>query len=382
MTIIDKKFNNTAGQIPKGKTRDNTSFQGNYSIGNVTDKLVKPLEFEGNTLNRFTFASLAIVFLLGCRYMQARNEDEKREVATRDFSAVITAVYCVPVLKKLIAEGLEKYSGFAILDLNKAESNSRLFNKKLAESHQIKEWYTIAPDENIVNFAQNLSNRGAKLKKVFSKDEEAKKLLREVIGSSEIPDNNDAIIAALKTTQNKQALEKLEKLFLKETFENMDMFTFEKRLKYAKGKTKKVLEQFFGQEYLNNKEKIKQILTTGISALDSEVKDKYKESQLEKGMDVLKKGLIKENLAYRHAQMLKSVPLAAGIITTAGFLGWFLPWFNIHYTRALYKSDKSNTVEKAAPRQTTPPQPVQQTSPVTKTNLSQTQRKLFSNFVN
>ena len=47
------------------------------------------------------------------------------------------------------------------------------------------------------------------------------------------------------------------------------------------------------------------------------------------------------NHLVKFTEGLKSIPEAASIIGISAFLGWFLPWFNIHYTRKLYKDKET-----------------------------------------
>jgi len=376
-TTINQKINTPVTPVQQNN-RGNVSFSGNSSLDRIPDKLIKPAEFAGNTLNRGTFTALAIVFLLGCRYMQSRNKDEKREVATRDFSAVVTAVYCVPILKKIIGNNLEKHSGFALLDGVK-EKGFKIFDRQLAENHQIKEWYSYdKKNQDIVSFAKNLADRGAKLGKVFSKDEASKKALLEILGTSEIPNNNEQVINAIKKAkeQGHPSIGKLEKIYQKETLEDIisSPELFKERLSGVKGKAKKVIEHIFGKDYLNKTDEIANALKNNSDEL------------VIKGKPIIEQGLVKENKALKYAQFLKAIPLSAGIVSTAVFLGWLLPWFNIHYTRALYKAEKNKAENQtpskpALPVQQEQPKQVQKTAePVLNVKLSESQSKLFSEF--
>jgi hypothetical protein len=49
-----------------------------------------------------------------------------------------------------------------------------------------------------------------------------------------------------------------------------------------------------------------------------------------------------KNSLVKFAEAQKSIPEAMSIVAISGFLGWFLPWFNINYTKNLYK--KKNTL--------------------------------------
>jgi hypothetical protein len=375
MTIINQNINNTKIALPQNTNRENISFKG-FSLNSIPESIAKPLEFVEGTINRPTFTTLAIVFLLGCRYMQARNKDEKREVATRDFSAVVTAVYGVPILKKIIGEAIGKHSGFAILDGEK-QPGFKIFDRFLAEGHQIKEWYSFDKNQNLDIFAENLSARGAKLNKVFGKDEEAKKALVVLSGNKGIPtDNNEIIEVIKKADKNSDAYKTLEKIFKKETMVDvLDSEEFVARLKDVKGKTKKVLEQFFGDDFLTKTENIKAVLKGDPNKLSDLFNKGITADKFEKGKSIIEQGLIKENKALQHAQFLKGIPLAASILSTAAFLGWLLPWFNIHYTRAVYKSGENNPSGASKVSNSS------QSSMGLANNFTSNQRNLFNEFI-
>jgi len=50
----------------------------------------------------------------------------------------------------------------------------------------------------------------------------------------------------------------------------------------------------------------------------------------------------KGNNLVKYAEAQKSIPEAASIVAISGFLGWFLPWFNINYTTKLYKDKEKH----------------------------------------
>lgn len=385
MNKVGQQFSSTTPVLSKNNNQNQVSFQGSFAdnFARITDKTSRAMEFQGGTLNRMTFVSLAIIFLLGCRYMQARNADERREVATRDFSAVVTAVYAVPILKKIIGTSLEKKSGFAILDGEK-QGAFKVFDRHLAEGHQIKEWYTFDKNsQDFVSFSKNLSDRGAKLGKVFSKEKEAKEVLCKLLNTNDISNKtNEEIITAIKNAENSEAVEKLKNVFKKETLNDiLDAPDLAQRLADAKGKTKNVLKKFFGEGFINNVDKVKQLKESPEKLVEI-LKNGLSSEDIKKGKAILEKELVKENQALKEAKVLKSIPLSAGILFTAGFLGWFLPWFNIHYTRALYKSDKAKADNTTAPTPKSNPTQSPSSAQLVNKYLSMSQQELFAKFKN
>lgn len=227
-------------------------------VRKVPEKTANTLDIDSNNVfSRFTFVSLAMIFLLGARFFQARNADERREVATRDFSAVVAAVYAVPIIEKLLSAGLEKATGFAFTNKGKEVAYDR-----------IEEWYAknITSEGGIGAFCKIIDEKGGKLHRILKK----------------LPEN----------CQN-------------------------------------AMKTIFGEKGLENNKQIIRKFKEVVDGSDIDAKNALK---------VIVENLTNEkNVLVNHAKLLKAIPKATSFLASVGLLGMFLPWFNIHYTRGLYK---------------------------------------------
>lgn len=245
--------------------KSNIKFSGLSNMGNkIPDKVLKFTELEHNgSLNRLAFVSLAFVFLLGARYMQARSQDEKREVATRDFIAVISAVYAVPALEKLIGGYIDKKSKIPAKEAKFEDLEKRFSEKDFSRRKN-----------GLASMLSDIKNQGGDLKTCF-----------DVLGE-----------------KAKTSMEELsKKLNLNKKLDN----------------NKDILDLF---EKAHTESKT-----------NTEVKEALTKVEKEFG---------KDNALHKKAKLLKSIPKAACILITAGALGWFIPWFNIHYTKNKYVGKK------------------------------------------
>ena len=63
------------------------------------------------SMKRTTQFAILAACVLFARYIQARNKDEKREILTRDTGMLFTAVYAVPLFKKVASLFINKKTG-------------------------------------------------------------------------------------------------------------------------------------------------------------------------------------------------------------------------------------------------------------------------------
>ena len=101
--MINNQIKNNNGQ--------NTSFKGLPK--GVCDFLT--LERRGPMI-RTLFLANAFGFLLGSRLITSRDKEEKREILIRDLPTIGVAVMGVPVVAKWVAKGIQKKSGFVIME--------------------------------------------------------------------------------------------------------------------------------------------------------------------------------------------------------------------------------------------------------------------------
>lgn len=255
-------------------------------------------DFNGHNVPYPILAFYTLGLMLGCRWIQARNSDERREVATRDFSGLTTIVFAVPVLRNITSTLMKKSSGIPISKSIKGVKAHLNPNNKPFSFDNIKDIYAgVSKYKNgIVDFAQNIDNHGGDLRKVFNfLSDDSKKVLNET--AQELYPSNTVV----KSGNN---------LFAR------SFKAGKSELKFPET-NKKIIELL---KKAANNDKSKSKLDVVIKELDKD-----------------------ENPLVKFAEAQKSIPEAVSIVAISGFLGWFLPWFNIHYTKNLYKNKNKNS---------------------------------------
>lgn len=236
-----------------------TGFIGNLG-GKIPDKFLKLTELENDgSMTRHAFVSLAFIFLLGARYLQARSQDEKREVATRDFIGVVSAVYAVPELKKLIGGYIDKRS------------------KIPAKLTSFKDLETRFSE---TDFSRRKNGLASML--------------------TDIKELNGDLKTCLGVLGDKV---------------NTPLAELSKKLKFEK--------------QLDSNDNILELVT---KAQDSAKTN----AGVKESLETIQNAFGKDNALLKKANLLKSIPDATCILLTAAMLGFFIPWFNIQYTKKKY----------------------------------------------
>ncbi len=188
--------------------QNNPSFKGVPNPG----KFRRAFEWLGDqcnissngSLTRAMFFVVGTVFMLGGRFFESRDNDEKREVVTRDVPAVALSAGGAPLINVGVAYALTKKTGVPILDLGK---KGNLSTASLSSQKQIINWYSDLGENALVNFSETVNKHGGNLRKVFKKLGFTDKL--DAITNAAA--NND-IIDAIKEAQKNgtDAFNKLE----------------------------------------------------------------------------------------------------------------------------------------------------------------------------
>ena len=76
------------------------------------------VDSRNGSLSRAMFFMVATLFLLGGRFIKSRDNDERREVVTRDVPAIALSVAGAPLLNKAMAYGVTQKTGIPIITLN------------------------------------------------------------------------------------------------------------------------------------------------------------------------------------------------------------------------------------------------------------------------
>ena len=231
------------------------------------------------------FAILAGCVLFG-RYIQARNKDEKREILTRDTGMLFTAVYAVPLFKKVASLFINKKTGIPVAYGEKGVLKNLNPEKgiQMASYEQLAEWLSVKSIESfngikhgLTGFCVNIKNLGGNLMKCFKiLDKNSDKTLNDLAN----------LVGINEKVTNKNIL--------------------------------KVI--------YNAEKSTDQKVQTSLNELKSMF------VQNEKGMNPLLK----------KASHFKSITGASCIAATAFILGGLLPWFNIQHTKKLYEEKKKS----------------------------------------
>lgn len=283
--MITSSINNSAHVFKPNIVTKTLAGIGRY----IPDKVSDFCDLTSSaSIKRTTQFAILTACVLFARYLQARNDDEKREILTRDTGMVLTAVYAVPILKKIASMFINKKTGIPIAYGEKGILKNLNPEKgiHMASYTQLAEWLSVKNvkafdgiKNGFAGFCRNIKKLGGNVPKCFDKlDKNSKNII-----------NNIA-----------------------------------KVLGYEKEITNKNI--------------------VGLLKIAEKSADKTVQSQLNK----LKKLFIhdeKQNIInplLKKAYYLKSVTGAICISATAFILGGLLPWFNIHHTKKLYDEKKKS----------------------------------------
>ena len=223
------KVNNISSQAYKTSYANNQSSKPSFGAAPNTSMARKAFEYVGEhcnidpsgSLKRAMFFIVGTVFMLGGRFFESRDNDEKREVVTRDVPAVALSCAGAPLLNKAIAYEFTKHSGIPIVTNGKKFSETAFTSQK-----QLTDWYSNLKnaDNPLINLSEMIERNGGNIRKVMKKFGFAKEL-------NAITDatDNSAILDALKNAQRKgeESFKNLEELVKNVSADN-------KVLKFAK----------------------------------------------------------------------------------------------------------------------------------------------------
>lgn len=159
---------------------------------------------ENGSLTREMFLAVSFLFLLGARFIEARDNDERREILTRDIPAIAVSGVGALLLNNPVGRFVTKKSGIPI-----TFKNGKTLD--FAQQKQVKDWYTeLSTIPNpLETFAETIDRNGGNIQKVMKKFgfENEMKAISESVKNSEV-------INAIKNarTNNKTAFEALENL--------------------------------------------------------------------------------------------------------------------------------------------------------------------------
>src|SRR5574344_12035 len=231
------KVNSYSTSAYRGTSNQNTKQQsfGAAPTANTGRKafewLGKQCNIDSNgSLTRTMFFVTATLFMLGGRFFESRDNDEKREVVTRDIPAVALSCGGAPLINNAIGYLITKKSGIPIVTLGE---KGTFGSAKFSSQKQLIDWYSdLAKAKNpLVNFSETISKNGGNLQKAF------KKLgLTDQLKALTDKTGNKEILEALKDAQNskKEAFTVLENSIKGLTNDNALLKFARKSQSYAK----------------------------------------------------------------------------------------------------------------------------------------------------
>ncbi len=326
--MIGNNYANLAKNKNFAATQNNTSNNAGSApaFKGATNKLAdfgkKYFDFCGIDMPFIALPFYTFGIVLTSRILKARDENEKREVFTRDAATIGTILFGVPVLNKLFAKFSRNILNVPISlkpDVETKTISQKIFSpikkiwgEDLAGFDRLKHWFKYDGAATKENFLKNIVKIGKEgsdnsLGKLFSRasslDNELRDSLKGAFGLSKISE--------------------------------------------LKGKT--------------NSEIINKLVSTEGNAVFARLKDD-------------KNGLLKM------AKIVKSIPGVANIALVASMLGIFIPWFNAHKTKQIMAAKLRDTESKnITSSSATNNKPSQDSTESVKLNNSQ--QTLFKSFI-
>lgn len=159
---------------------------------------------ENGSLTREMFLAVSFLFLLGARFIEARDNDERREILTRDIPAIAVSGVGALLLNNPVGRLITKKSGIPI-----SFKDGKALN--FATQKQVKDWYSnLSTMKNpLETLSEMVERNGGNIQKVMKKFG----FENEMKAISDSTKNVD-VIAAIKDAKNNKpaAFEALENL--------------------------------------------------------------------------------------------------------------------------------------------------------------------------
>lgn len=193
--------------LKQNNQNNNPSFGSNQSLARTAfEKLGQAcnVDSRNGSLTRTMFFIVGTLFMLGGRFFESRDNDEKREVVTRDVPAVLLSVAGAPTLNKAVAYATTKKTGIPIVTMNGGKG---FLNANFTSQKQLIDWYSELGENALVNFSETVNKHGGNLQKAFKKLGFTDKL-NEITKATKNSDILNAINNA--KANNTEAYQKLE----------------------------------------------------------------------------------------------------------------------------------------------------------------------------
>lgn len=197
--------------------------------GSKLNKLFGNFEFNGASMTVPAMLTLLFGFCLPPRYINAKSDKERKEIAVRDISSFVAILFGAKALSRAFSTSFAKLSGLA-LNIKPQDHSKSLLHKfknyftagngiEVLSSDQIVTKYSdIAGYKDGINgFFDFLTNNGGDVKKVLRLDKEVNGLSESIMkdfGGKSLKDATlDEIKNAFDKAKGSEALEKIYTIF-------------------------------------------------------------------------------------------------------------------------------------------------------------------------
>ncbi len=146
---------------------------------------------NSGAFGKLQLITISILFILGSRFLKARDKHEAREVLTRDASTFGVVFFGVPIIKNIIGSGIDKLT--KIPTVIKPKNFKEFFKPNDLSFNDLKNWYSKADKmpEKVLTMAKDIVNKGGDLAAAFNTlGEDAKNALKTILKGKEYNSKN------------------------------------------------------------------------------------------------------------------------------------------------------------------------------------------------
>lgn len=204
--IINRINSNPYNNRNNSGKKNNLNFAGNNG-SRAFNWLANQCEMTNSgSMKRLTFLFVGLVFMGGARFKDARGNDEKREIVTRDIPAMTVAAYGAPMFNNAIAYAATKRTGIPVIQFAEGKRKNALHAEFITQK-QVKDWYSdfSGLKNPLVTLSETVEKHGGNIKKFMARlglDEE----LQAISSSS----SNAEILEDLKKAKGSEGFNALE----------------------------------------------------------------------------------------------------------------------------------------------------------------------------
>ena len=146
---------------------------------------------NSGAFGKLQLITISILFILGSRFLKARDKHEAREVLTRDASTFGVVFFGVPIFKNIIGSAIDKFT--KIPTVIKPKNIKEFFKPNDLSFNDLKNWYSKADKmpEKVLTMAKDIVNKGGDLAAAFNTlGDEAKNAVKTILKGKEYNSKN------------------------------------------------------------------------------------------------------------------------------------------------------------------------------------------------